>query len=175
MSEQPVQTRTCPTCGNTVPAMARYCPICGTRLDPAAAYTADDFEDALADVLDAPVDEPPVDEPPDEPPASTTLSEHPTESLPPVAATTPSQPTVWTASSSDWAEPSAQAGTWTAPAPVAAQPKPRGKRTMWIILAILGFIIFCCCGSFFALLIVAEGDTAFQEEISHLAVLWTGF
>ena len=61
MSEQASPTRTCPTCGNQIPAMARYCPNCGTRLDPSASYSSNEFEDALADVLDAPRDEEPSD------------------------------------------------------------------------------------------------------------------
>ena len=170
MSEQPNQTRICPTCGNSVPMMARYCPSCGTRLDPAAAYTADDFEDALADVLDAPVDEPIV-----EPTRTAGNADDPTVTLPPVTATTPTQPAEWTATASDWAGPTGQAGTWTAQTPTAVTPaKPRGNRTLWIILAILGFIVFCCCGTFFALLLVAESDTAFQNEVSNLAMLWIG-
>lgn len=170
MSEQPVPTRICPTCGNTVPATARYCPNCGTRLDPAAAYTADDFEDALADVLEAPVEETPA-----EPMAPAGSPDAPTSALPPATATTPNQPSEWTASPSDWAESTSQAGTWTAQTPTATTPaRPRGNRTMWIILAILGFIVFCCCGAFFALLLVAESDTAFQQEIARLALLWIG-
>ncbi len=168
MSEQPPQTRICPTCGNNVPSMARYCPSCGTRLDPATAYTADDFEDALADVLEAPVEEVPTDS------ASPSVTpDDPTAAIPPVTSSTPSQPTEWTATASDWAAPTGEAGTWTAQAPTAVTPaKPRGNRTLWIILAILGFIVFCCCGSFFALLLIAESDTAFQEEVSNLAMLW---
>jgi len=165
--------------------MARYCPSCGTRLDPAAVYTADDFEDALADVLDAPVDEPSVDKAPaddsqaDEAPAGMepplVSPDSPTVTLPTVTATTPSQQSEWTAQANDWtAEPTRQAGTWTATTPAAPLSKPRGNRTLWIILAILGFIVFCCCGSFFALLLVAESDTAFQEEISRMATLWIG-
>jgi hypothetical protein len=177
MSEKPDQTRICPTCGNTVPAMARYCPSCGTRLDPATVYTAGDFEDALADVLEAPVEEPPAGQPPAQqqvpqpPPVS---PDEPTAALPPVIATTPGQPTEWTASPSDWSAPSGQPGTWTAQGPTTTSTRPRGNRTLWIILAIVGFIIFCCCGSFFALLLVAENDTAFQQEVSNLAMLWIG-
>jgi hypothetical protein len=150
--------------------MARYCPSCGTRLDPATAYTADDFEDALADVLEAPVDESLA-----ESPLPGTQPDEATAALPPVASTTPSQPTEWTASASDWSSPESAPGTWTAPSPTASsRTRPRGNRTLWIILAIVGFIIFCCCGSFFALLLVAESDTAFQEEVSNLAMLWIG-
>ncbi len=184
MSEQPGQTRTCPTCGNTIPAMARYCPSCGTRLDPTAAYTADDFEDALADVLDAPVEEPPADQPPadrrpaDEPQVGTesppVSPDGPTVSLPTVTATTPSQQAKWTAQANNWTEPTSQAGTWTAATPAAPPSKLRGNRTLWIILAILGFIVFCCCASFFGLLVIGANDTAFQEEISRLATLWIG-
>jgi hypothetical protein len=176
MSEQPDQTRICPTCGNTVPAMARYCPSCGTRLDPATAYTADDFEDALADVLEAPVEDAPIAQPaaqPLTPTPSPVSADQPTAALPPITAPTPGQHTEWTASPSDWATSSGQPGTWTAQPPTATTPaRQRGNRTLWIILAIVGFIIFCCCGSFFALLLVAENDTAFQQEVSNLAMLW---
>ncbi len=178
MSQQPDQTRICPTCGNRVPAMARYCPSCGTRLDPATTYTAGDFEDALADVLEAPVEEPGIDQTPVQQPVPTpppASSDEPTAALPPVIATSPGQQPDWTASTSDWAAPSGQPGTWTAQGPTAATPtRQRGNRTLWIILAIVGFIIFCCCGSFFALLLVAENDTAFQQEVSNLAMLWIG-
>lgn len=158
--------------------MARYCPSCGTRLDPATAYTAGEFEEALADVLEAPVEEPPIGQRPAQqpvPPPPPVSPDEPTATLPPVVATTPGQQTEWTASASDWAASSGEPGTWTAQAPPAISPtKPRGNRTLWIILAIAGFIIFCCFGSFFALLLVAENDTAFQQEVSNLAMLWIG-
>lgn len=173
MSQQPPQTRACPTCANSVPVMARYCPNCGTRLDPAAAYTSDDFEVALADVLDAPV-EAPVDATPVEPPVSSVLPDAPTSALPPITAPTPSEQSAWTARASDWSEPAAQSGTWTAQSPAASPAKPGGNRTMWIILAILGFIVFCCCALFFTIFAFAANDTAFQNEISNLATLWIG-
>ena len=170
MSEQPAQTRICPTCGNTVPAMARYCPSCGTRLDPKTSYTTDDFEDVLADVLEAQVD--------DIPAASATVQvspDDPTSSLPPATATTPGQTTEWNASASDWAEPADRAGTWTAQTSMpAALAKPRGNRTLWIILAILGFIIFCCCGLIFTALLVDGTTSASQKELSRLTTLLIG-
>lgn len=148
--------------------MARYCPNCGTRLDPATAYSADEFETALADVLEAPVDETPAEQ---EQPA--TEPDTPAEEVPPIPVTTTSGQVEWTAHASDWTESAGQAGTWTAQTPTATTPaKPRGNRTMWIILAILGFVVFCCCGSFFALLLVAESDTALTNELPNMATLW---
>ena len=169
MSEEPVQPRTCPTCGNTVPTVARYCPNCGTRLDPATTYSADDFEDALADVLEGPEEEQLADSLT----VPTTSSDAPTEALPPTETAAPAQQTEWTVRSSDWVEPTGQSGTWTAPPPTATIPtRPRGNRTLWIILAIVGFLVFCCCGGFFAVLALAESDTAFQQDASNFAMLW---
>src|SRR4051812_35500742 len=123
MSEQSGQTRACPTCGNTVPAMARYCPSCGTRLNPEAAYTSDDFESALADVLDAP-----VDEPVGEPDVSVSQPVSPADAQPPITVT-PDSNAGWTARASDWTEPTGQPGSWATPSPpIAASPLRRGGR-----------------------------------------------
>ncbi len=163
MSEQPPQTRACPTCGNAVPVMARYCPSCGTRLDPGAVYSADDFEDALEDIFDAPADEPTT-----QPTPSFGSPESPSVSTPVDSTSEPAAQPEWTAQASDWSEPVAQPGTWTAQPPIAVPAKSRGSRKLWITLAILGFVVFCCCGSFFALLLVAESDTAFRHEFANL-------
>ncbi|HEX5165141.1 MAG TPA: zinc-ribbon domain-containing protein [Thermomicrobiales bacterium] len=172
MSAQPDQSRRCPTCGNTVPAVARYCPNCGTRLNPAASYTADEFEDALADVLDAPIEEPeaapadPVVVP--EPPSVTPEPE------PPVTITPAVEPVEWTASASDWSDPTSQPGTWSAQPPIATAPaKPRGNRTLWIILAIFGFLVFCCCGFIFVALLVDGTTSAVEPDLSVIRSLFS--
>jgi|GEM_PF-2956897 len=171
MSEQPAQSRICPTCGNTVPSVARYCPNCGTRLDPLAAYTADDFEDALADVLTESDEQGDVT-PPTFAPSS---PDAPTASFPPITATPPSEQAEWTASASDWSQPTPQPGTWGPQPPIATTPaKQGGNRTLWIILAIFGFIVFCCCGAFAVLMVIGSTDTAFQEEMSRYALLRLG-
>jgi hypothetical protein len=171
MSEQPGQTRACPTCGNTVPSMARYCPNCGTRLNPTTAYTADDFEDALADVLDAPEEAAPDDLPIE--PVST--HDQPTTPVSTVSVPSSDPQPEWTASASDWTQPQEQPGTWAAQPPIATTPaRSRSNRTLWIILAIVGFIVFCCCGSFAALVAIGSNDTAFQNEVSQFALLWMG-
>jgi hypothetical protein len=151
--------------------MARYCPNCGTRLNPATAYTSDDFEDALADVLDAPDEVEPVEvtvEP-------ATTADQPTMPIAPVVVQSSGPQPEWTASASDWTQPQAQPGTWAEQPPVATTPaRSRGNRTLWIILAIVGFIVFCCCGSFAALVAIGSNDTAFQNEVSQFALLWIG-
>ncbi|MEX1158211.1 MAG: zinc-ribbon domain-containing protein [Thermomicrobiales bacterium] len=165
MSEQSAETRACPTCGSTIPAMARYCPSCGTRLNPTAAYSADDFEDALADVLDEPDDEQPT-----APDSLTVAPDEPTAALPPINETATTEQPEWTARASDWVEPTAGAGSWTAPPPSMTEVKPRGNRTLWIVLAIVGFIVFCCCGAFFALFAIDASTSAFQDDMSRLAM-----
>ena len=169
MSEQSAETRACPTCGSTIPAMARYCPSCGTRLNPEAAYSADDFEDALADVLD----EPDVEQP-TTPDALTIAPDDPAATLSPTGEAAATDHPEWTARASDWVEPNAGAGSWTAPPPTVIEVKSRGNRTLWIVLAIVGFIVFCCCGSFFGLLLVAESDSAFQDEMARFAMRSVG-
>jgi hypothetical protein len=148
MSNQSDAVRACPTCGAAVPAQARYCPTCGTRLEPWSPAAQDEFEDALSDVLNAP-----------EEPESTSAPEgssEPVADAPPISAPA-SRSDEWTASSSDW---QAQPGTWTTAPQATTSARPRGNRTLWIALAVVGFLIFCCCAATFVALAVSGGDTA---------------
>jgi hypothetical protein len=157
MSDESEGMQVCPTCGAALPAGARYCPSCGARivLEPDAERQS--FEDAIADVIDdqstgSLTDEQPVVEPPAE-----------------VAVTTPAERAEeWTAAASEWTSPSTVLTT-----PEEAR-RPGQNRVLWIILAIFGFIIFCCCALFFALIAIGSRDTAFQDEVSRLAVAHRG-
>ena len=152
MSEQSSQQRTCPNCGFLLPPGARYCPECGTRV-ASGSHDPDAYRDAIEDVV-------PDSEKPQPAPAFKPVSVQP-ESSPPPPLQGPDpqvgQPT-WTASPASWPSEPAYAvperGGW------------RENRTLWIILAIFGFIVFCCCGLGFLLFIVASFDSSFQSEVS---------
>jgi hypothetical protein len=146
MSEQPGQQRVCPTCGNAVPSGALYCPSCGTRLEPASAYDPTSFEDALADILD--------DSP--EPGGSA-----PTTQVPVTAE--PAQE--WSATPESWSTTTAPGPTGWSAEPAVSQSRIRGGRTLWIILAIFGFLLFCCCGLVFISVAVASTETALQQNL----------
>jgi hypothetical protein len=156
MSDQPSQQQTCPNCGFSLPPGARYCPECGTRV-ASAPYDPDAFRDAIEDAV------PDTEQPPTVPafkPVTVQPQETPPptpESTAPVGEPLQAQP-AWTASPAAW--PSE---------PAYALPERRGwreNRTLWIILAIFGFIVFCCCGLGFLLFIVASFDSSFQSQVS---------
>ena len=145
----------CPICGTRLPAGARFCPTCGHRVADApttfqeAADEGDLFEHAAEQpTLQAPTVSGSVEAP--EP------SAYP---APPV----PQHEPVWTASPEEWPDPmpTSRRGSW------------RDNRTLWIILAVFGFIVFCCCAMLFALFIAASVDSSFQSEIS-LAMRFVG-
>jgi hypothetical protein len=141
--------------------MARYCPSCGTRLNPTAAYTPDDFESALADVLDAPVEDPVGESAISPPEASEPVANEP------AATAYPVQSSEWTARASDWAEPTGQPGTWAQQIPTATTaPLSRRGRTKWILLAIFGFLVFCCCGLIFVALLIDGTTSAATSDVS---------
>jgi hypothetical protein len=155
MSDQPGQQQTCPNCGFVLPQHARYCPECGTRV-AGAPYDPDAFRDAIEDAV------PDVDEP-RAIPAFKPVTPQPQDAPPSPAPGTPigepqPGPPTWTASPSEWPTN-----------PAYALPERRGwreNRTLWIILAIFGFIVFCCCGLGFLLFIVASFDSSFQSQVS---------
>jgi hypothetical protein len=106
----------------------------------------------------------PVDTP-DEPPLTA-------EPQPPVAVMPASDPAGWTASASAWSEPTGQPGMWGAQPPLATTPtRPRGNRTLWIILAIVGFLIFCCCGFLFVALLIDGTTSAATSDLSVVRYL----
>lgn len=165
MSETPVAHDTCPVCGSVLPEGARFCPSCGNRIE-AAGPERDEFRDAIDAALgstgpDQPTTQAPVVLGPVEgPPAPG--SPLPSVTPPPAAPTwtaTPPEPT-WTATSEQW------------PADIGATRRDgwRRNRTLWIIVAIFGFIVFCCCGILFSLFIAASLDSSFQSEISMAAI-----
>jgi hypothetical protein len=135
------QSRFCPSCGEALPAEARYCPNCGMRLPETAG--APSFEEAIADVLGAPdpgAEQTPLPPPPPLfPPASEPVVEP------------PPRDNVWTAAP---ASSGGSPGGWgQATAPAAPMVEAPGNRLVWIMLAVLGFIWFFCCG--FAFIVFA--------------------
>lgn len=157
--------RTCPTCGASMSDVARFCPNCGTRITDAPPLTAQAFEDAIGDVIDDQDQSPPqsgfdvlgtpvAGDPPE--PVMTSSG----------SATEPVSEPAWTATPDAWRQPPPAEG-WTAT--TAAPVDQQGNRTLWIVLAIFGFIVFCCCATLLLLFAVSSNDTAFQTEISHYA------
>jgi len=136
--------QTCHLCGGIVPVGALYCPSCGARQTHAADASPRSFEDAIASVLGDESD-----------PAPTAPSGEASEPSPatfePVSATPPPLPLPAT---QGWAtaDPAAHGG-W--PAFAADQAKASRNRTLWIVLAVFGFIVFCCCGATFVSVAVA--------------------
>lgn len=159
MSETPVAHDTCPVCGSVLPEGARFCPSCGNRIETAGPER-DEFRGAIDAALgstgpDQPTTQAPVVlGPVAGPPAPD--SQSPSVAPPPAA---PPEPT-WTAVSEQW------------PSGIGATRRDgwRRNRTLWIIVAIFGFIVFCCCGILFSLFIAASLDSSFQSEISMAAV-----
>ncbi len=164
----------CQMCSATNPAQARYCLNCGTRLVPAGADTpaeAAAFEDALAAVVsDTPTPPPPAPAPPlptwSPTPAPdmsapvndahTPLDGTPAESSgapgtwgAPSASPTVSPQGTWASSSSTT---SGDAGSWGSTGQAAGQGWPtvdgarKPRRWPWVILAVVGALVFCCCG-----------------------------
>jgi len=177
MSETPRDCAVCHNCGALLPHGARFCPTCGAQVIDATPASAEQpaGDDAFRNAIDAALgtvpdsaDQPTVQAPivgpavPDTvtPPPPDPQPTSPTWSVPPEPANyPPSQQPAWTASSEQW------------PADVSTHNQPgwRRSRTTWVILAIVGFIIFCCCGILFALFVAASFDDSFQSEISLIA------
>ncbi|HUG16196.1 MAG TPA: hypothetical protein VMM78_14420 [Thermomicrobiales bacterium] len=137
---------TCQACGNVAPAGALYCPSCGARLTPTPGAPVQTFEDAIASVL-GDESEPAWAE---RAASASDSSEVPTTFEPVSAVPSPGQrPT------QGWATTAPpEAGGWPAFPPEQAN---KGRnRTLWIVLSVFGFIVFCCCGVTFVSVAVAS-------------------
>lgn len=145
--------QTCDACGNAVPPGARYCPSCGACLAPVGDAGSQSFEDAIASVLgdDPGAAPPPLPPTETEPDAARTFE--------PVSASPPPAPPA------SWSIPAQHEPTgWATYPPPASEPGGR-NRTLWIVLAIFGFIVFCCCGLVFVSVAVAAPAAASAERV----------
>lgn len=178
MSETPRDYAVCHNCGALLPHGARFCPTCGAQVIEATPASTEQpaSDDAFRNAIDAalgtssgsaeqptvqaPIVGPAVPESVEQPEIAESQPTSPTWSATPDSASyPPMQQPAWTASSEQW------------PADVSTHNQPgwRRSRTTWVILAIVGFIIFCCCGILFALFVAASFDDSFQSEISLIA------
>lgn len=159
MSATSAAPENCPICGRSLPGGARFCPSCGHRID-ASQLPRDEFLDAIdaAAGEDAYESEQPTIQAPVV--AGPVAGPSPPGGQPPGAPAPPFEP-AWSATPEQW------------PADVAERSRGgwRQNRTLWIILAIFGFIVFCCCGILFSLFIAASVDSSFQSEISWVATI----
>lgn len=151
--------RFCETCGNAVPQGAQYCPSCGARLVPADESSRQSFEDAIASVLG---------DDPEQTPLSTASEASTAPAFEPATSSTAPeghQPSAGSWSTSTQIEPSG----WAAyPSPAAPVGSGR-NRTLWIILAVFGFIVFCCCGLVFVSVAVAsEGGGSLEQVLRSM-------
>lgn len=146
MSETPNPSGICPVCGSPLPDGARFCPVCGTRVE-SVSQGRDENRDAIDATLDEGVTGP------DQPTVQAPIVSSPIDSPP--AGAPPADP-IWAATAEQWP---------TEPATVTAT-NWRRSRTFWVIVAVFGFIVFCCCGILFTLFIVAARDSSFQANMS---------
>lgn len=175
MESQSNEQLICRNCGSQLQPEHRFCPNCGTAVDrDEGEEPASTQEYGYEGLFESPssgeksVTQDPADEPD---PSILETREHATQDFqsppypeqgPPVP---PPEPPI-----QDTGHP-----TWgTAETTV---PPERGNRTLWIILAIIAFIVLvCCCVLPLALSIIANVDTTFQNELrsssSVLPAVW---
>jgi hypothetical protein len=189
VSEQPAGERRCSNCGNVAPAYARFCPVCGAQL-AGVTGEAGTFEDAIAEVLGEeqagsqplpelpPQSQSPWDQPTSrvEPPGSGWIDVTPTQSSDsPPSSSYSDPPGGWTASSSSWSQPTPPTGAWSSEPVSSAPPQKSGNRVLWIVLGIIGFVIFCCCAFFLFSVAVSGSDATLQEELRTSFLLPASF
>jgi hypothetical protein len=156
-TESSAGQRSCEMCGNAVPLGAQYCPSCGARLVPQGESSRQSFEDAIASVLGSDEDSSPASPPAVSAAAYYEPFEPETANAPPLASQPPAD--AW--STSPRAEPSG----WASYPPPTAQTGSGRSRTLWIVLAVFGFIVFCCCGLTFVSVAIASSDSATVEQV----------
>lgn len=156
MSETPTSHDSCAVCGSPLPAGARFCPVCGNRIEggqPArgglgsvSSVESPDI-DAEQPTVQSPIVSGPINEPP--------VMQTPPASVADQSLTPPQPPPAWAATPQQWSG---------APPP-AARHEPGRSRTFWILIAVFGFIVFCCCALMFALFVISWSDSSFQSQI----------
>lgn len=176
MSETPRDYAVCHNCGALLPHGARFCPTCGAAVAAPVAAPVEQpaSDDAFRNAIDAALGTSASQ--PDQPTVQAPIV-GPTESeLPDESPTSESA-----ASAQSWTPPppgpnpsdSMQQPTWTAtpeqwPADISSNNQTgwRKSRTTWIILAVFGFILFCCCGILFTLFVASAFDDGLQSDIT---------
>jgi hypothetical protein len=146
LDSSPTERRTCRVCDAPLERGYRYCPSCGTAAS--LSPTVDDPSTAETRQF------------------STTVSQQ-SESvdIPPGERVTISPRDQ---SEFHVSQPSRDVSGATVP-------PENGNRTLWVILGIVGFIILlCCCLLPLALMIIANADTSFQDEIRSMSTTLTG-
>lgn len=187
--------RVCANCGTSLTDGARFCPNCGTPA-PVPADQPSPTQPGTTDetIIAAP---PPVsswDSPRFDPTPSDATPPPSSWETPPTGATPPppswEAPTIETPAAGRWESDQGAPGSAQEPAsayvPPASDwqqaeqatwaqsssevPPEKGRKTLWIILAILAVVILvCCCILPLAVFWVTNADMALQEEIREMS------
>lgn len=141
-----IDARTCRVCGAPLRSDDRFCSSCGSVVPVVPASS--DPSTLETREFRAPH--------PEETPASE-LPHEEVHTIPPAASSDSSEThTAWYP-------------------PESTVPPESGKRTLWIILGIVAFIVLvCCCLLPLALMTITSFDTALQDELRSVAITVLG-